>query len=231
MGRAFVLGYQLICFLADGGVSTHTLCELGNGPHLHPPAPPGLIPPYSHLTPTTAIPDTPHVHRETRQQVFLQTARRCADAFLIRMPEDGVPPWDFDAPPEFAHKDTSAGAIAAAGLLELDSFMPKGNRTYFYAAQALLSPLLAPPYLATRPYPVDPPVQPTTVTTREGGVQHDSLLGYGTYNYWRQLTGVGQIWGDYYFLQAIARYRDRVAALCAAGEISEGCNSFRQTRN
>ena len=52
---------------------------------------------------------------------FLQTAEACADYLHPHTPADGVPPWDYDAPPEEAATwwITSAAAIAAAGLFQL----------------------------------------------------------------------------------------------------------------
>ncbi|KAI1344161.1 Six-hairpin glycosidase-like protein [Xylariaceae sp. FL0016] len=56
----------------------------------------------------------------TMEDDFLSTAMHCADSFVGRLPETGIPPWDFDAlttegapqPP-----DTSAALIAAYGML------------------------------------------------------------------------------------------------------------------
>ena len=59
-------------------------------------------------------------YRETGDQRFLDTARRTADYFIQHSPADRVPYWDFEAPgiPN-EPRDSSAGAVAAAGLLEL----------------------------------------------------------------------------------------------------------------
>ena len=56
----------------------------------------------------------------TRDPRFLETAEACADFYIEHTPADGVPPWDYDAPPESrAQVDTSAAAIAASGLFQL----------------------------------------------------------------------------------------------------------------
>ena len=63
-------------------------------------------------------------YRETSEARFLDQATHIADFYTqsSRMPADGVPYFDFDAPvrddvPDY--RDASAGAIAASGLLEL----------------------------------------------------------------------------------------------------------------
>ncbi|MGB9605776.1 MAG: glycoside hydrolase family 88 protein, partial [Bryobacteraceae bacterium] len=49
----------------------------------------------------------------TRDPRLLATAQACADYYLEHTPADGVPPWDYDAPPESRGlQDTSAAAIA-----------------------------------------------------------------------------------------------------------------------
>ncbi|KAI2937154.1 CAZyme family GH88 [Aspergillus niger] len=56
----------------------------------------------------------------TREMRFLRTARALADVFLARLPDDGVPYWDFDAPvTDTSPRDTSAAMIAACGMLLL----------------------------------------------------------------------------------------------------------------
>jgi len=67
----------------------------------------------------------------TKDYVFLDTAMGCAKYFLKRLDETKhdfpyVPLWDFDAPPvegELPLRDTSAGIIAANGLLILHQIL------------------------------------------------------------------------------------------------------------
>ena len=54
----------------------------------------------------------------TKSQKFLDTAKRIAKYYLSRLPEDGVPPWDFHAPDNHIH-DVSIGMAAAFGMLKI----------------------------------------------------------------------------------------------------------------
>lgn len=74
----------------------------------------------------------------TRDPRFLQTAEACADYFITHTSSDGVPAWDFQAPAESRKLlDTSAGAIAAAGLLRLCRMLPDPMKGLYYWATAL----------------------------------------------------------------------------------------------
>jgi unsaturated chondroitin disaccharide hydrolase len=74
----------------------------------------------------------------TRDPRFLQTAEACADYFITHTSSDGVPAWDFQAPPDSRKlPDTSAGAIAAAGLLRLCRMLPDPMKGLYYWATAL----------------------------------------------------------------------------------------------
>ena len=59
----------------------------------------------------------------TRDPIYLETAQLNAEYWLAHAPENGVVPWDFDAPESGplsrAQVDTSASAIAAVGLFNL----------------------------------------------------------------------------------------------------------------
>ncbi|KAF2092384.1 Six-hairpin glycosidase, partial [Rhizodiscina lignyota] len=82
----------------------------------------------------------------TKDPSYLATSLKCADWFLDRLPADGVPFWDFDAPylPDQTPRDTSAATIAASGLILLQEqlagtgFKYAGNRNYQSAAIRLL---------------------------------------------------------------------------------------------
>lgn len=89
--------------------------------------------------------------RETGDDRFLEMARQLSDVFIERLPEDGIPYWDFEDPaiPD-APKDASAAAVAASGMLELSTFMKDEQLKAKYkdAAVALLEKLSSDEYLS-----------------------------------------------------------------------------------
>lgn len=131
-------------------------------------------------------------YRETGDARFLATAEQLADWFIDHLPADGMPYWDFQAPgiPN-EPKDSSAAAIAASGLLELSTLTNdvEARNRYRNSAAAMLAVLCSPAYLA------------------EGTSSH-GILRHGTGNKpAASEIDVSLIWGDYYFLQALLRYR------------------------
>ncbi|NJO81583.1 MAG: glycosyl hydrolase [Blastochloris sp.] len=128
-------------------------------------------------------------YRYTRHPDFLLTARRVADNFLAALPPEGVPPWDFRAPyATTAPRDSSAGAIAASGLLELAALLPGGEgRPYAVVAAELLHALFE------------------RCGTASAG-DDNSLLCHATGHYpsGRNID-VGLIYGDYFYLEALGK--------------------------
>jgi unsaturated chondroitin disaccharide hydrolase len=89
--------------------------------------------------------------RETGKLEFLETAQKLADVYIKRLPEDGIPYWDFDDPTiPNAPKDASAAAVAASGMLELSGFIKDkaASEKYKNAAIAMLSKLSSYEYLS-----------------------------------------------------------------------------------
>ncbi|MGN7786528.1 glycoside hydrolase family 88 protein [Niabella sp. 22666] len=82
------------------------------------------------------------VYRETRDPQFLDFAQKVTDVYLSRLPEDGIPYWDFDDPgiPQ-APRDASAAAVVASALLQLSTLMsdePKAKTYYVKAINMLI---------------------------------------------------------------------------------------------
>jgi unsaturated chondroitin disaccharide hydrolase len=128
----------------------------------------------------------------TREPVYLETAQANADYWLTHLPEDGVAPWDFDAPEEGALSrrivDTSASAIAAVGLLNLARFTA-GARAAAYRAAALRTvATLIGRHLA------------------EGHPGWEGILRDGVYHIHKGL-GVREsvMWGEFFFVEALQR--------------------------
>ena len=136
------------------------------------------------------------MYRETKDPAYLAFAQKVSD-FAINhpnLPVDGVPYWDFGAPGE--ERDSSAASIMASGLLELSTFVPgdRGAKYRAFAVKQLLS-------LSSDAYFAKP------------GENGDWLLKHGV----GHKPAGGEIdtpldYGDYYYLEALLRFRALVAA-------------------
>lgn len=124
----------------------------------------------------------------SRDPRFLHTAEACADYYITHTPADGVPPWDYNAPPENRLLiDTSAGAIAAAGLLRLCRHISDPMKGHFYWSTAIhILRSLCTKYLAN------------------ADAEWEGVLQGGVYHIHKGL-GVGEsvMWGEYFFLEAL----------------------------
>ena len=68
---------------------------------------------------------------------YRDTAAAMADYVSERLPEDGVPLWDYDLPADRTpYRDTSAGAVTAAGLYALAQGFGQGPEVAKYTALA-----------------------------------------------------------------------------------------------
>ena len=77
---------------------------------------------------------------------FYGVAAKLEDWLLPRLPEDGVPFWDFS---QTDYRDASAGAIIAGGLLKLRQYRgAKDDGKGLRAAERILRTLASPEYLA-----------------------------------------------------------------------------------
>lgn len=125
--------------------------------------------------------------RATGKRTYLDLAERLARRFLDRLDDSLIPFWDFDDPaiPE-APRDTSAGAIVAAALLDMAALHPDAAAGADWAEQAfaLLEALCGEPL------------------ARESG--HRGLLKHGCYSK-PHGDGVDSavLFGEYYFVEAL----------------------------
>jgi unsaturated chondroitin disaccharide hydrolase len=135
------------------------------------------------------------VYGLTGSDEFLQVAERNAQYWLDHLPADKVPYWDFDAdltqpPPWGAQRETSAGAIAANGLLDLakQTKSPELATRYRETALAMLDALCEPEYLAIK------------TPGWEG------ILKHGVYHTVKNL-GVDEsvMWGEFFFVEALTK--------------------------
>ncbi|SFD09486.1 unsaturated chondroitin disaccharide hydrolase [Algibacter lectus] len=130
-------------------------------------------------------------YRETGDSNFLNTAIKLSDKFLDRLPEDGIPFWDFDDPKiPNAPKDASAAAVAACGLMELSGLVQdeKLKSKYFNAGKTLVKNLSSSAYLSN--------------------AKNDALLLHSTGNHPKNKEmDVPIIYADYYYMEALLRLK------------------------
>lgn len=86
------------------------------------------------------------MYQYTADERYLKHAVKVADYLIGRLPEDGVPYWDFDAPgiPD-EPRDASAAAIMASALLTLSEFVD--SEKYRQCAEVTLRTLSSDEYL------------------------------------------------------------------------------------
>jgi len=117
---------------------------------------------------------------------FLTTAEALATYFVDNSP-NGIPPWDFDAPPG-APVDTSAAAIAADGLVMLSTVAGTSGSQYLTDAENILESLSS-NYLDN----LNPKGESVLIDGYPGGAN---------------ATNTALIYGDYYFTEALLRLQN-----------------------
>jgi rhamnogalacturonyl hydrolase YesR len=135
------------------------------------------------------------MYRFTKDKKYLNQARNIAKFILNHpnLPEDKIPYWDYDAPKiPYAERDASAGAIMASALLELGQYT-NGNekQKYISNAEKILESLSGEKYRAN--------------AGENGGFLLKHSTGALVLN---SEIDVPLIYADYYFLEALKRYKD-----------------------
>lgn len=128
-------------------------------------------------------------YQHTGIEEFLTTSRRLADYALAHLPEDKVPYWDYCLPEDAPHyRDSSAGAITAAGLFLLADHLGDATAAAHYhsAGLQMLGGLI-------EGY--------TTVDIPHA----EGLLKHGAGNVPTGLSDTMLSFGDYYYLEALLR--------------------------
>lgn len=131
------------------------------------------------------------VYRFCKEQDILDHAIAIAEYLLPRLPEDGVPFWDYDSA-EIPNdvRDASAAAIMASGLIELSQYVDaeKAER-YLATAEKMIRTLASEEYLCAE------------------GEDYGFLLKHSTGNKNTDSeVDVPLTYADYYFLEALIRW-------------------------
>jgi unsaturated chondroitin disaccharide hydrolase len=129
------------------------------------------------------------MYRHTRDAEMLDAARRTADYYIRHTPDHGVPPNDLRETDHASARESSAGAIAAAGMLHLADALAADQAAERYRAygRRILDTLVTPEYLAVQ------------TPGWEGILRHASY-------HFRNGLGIDEsvMWGDYYFVEALS---------------------------
>ncbi|MDE6267695.1 MAG: glycoside hydrolase family 88 protein [Muribaculaceae bacterium] len=130
-------------------------------------------------------------YRNTGDKRYLRHAEKVADMIIARNnTEDGIPYWDLDAPEsDSTPRDASAAAVIASGMIELSEISEEGEK-YLEYAEKLLKALASPEYLAERGSNGGFILRHSTGSLPHGS-EIDTPLNYA----------------DYYFLEALVRYK------------------------
>jgi unsaturated chondroitin disaccharide hydrolase len=156
------------------------------------------------------------VFRFTGEARDLCVAQRNADYFITNCDKRLIPPWDFDVRSGPDHiADSSAAAIAASGLWNLAGLTlphdPAGANRYRDATLTILDDLCNDDFLAWSTH------------------GWEGVLKHGVYHFPKKL-GVDESvsWGDFFFLEALAKVlRDGAAPTAAAAEPTGGSSSMQ----
>ena len=124
----------------------------------------------------------------TGKKEYLDTAKKVAHYFIAAIADDGyVPKCDFRAPDEPDYVDTTAGALAACGLIEIAKAVTEyEKKLYLKAALNILKAL--------------------EKDHCNWGTEEQSILQNGTEAYKRGIH-IPIIYGDFYFVEAIYKLK------------------------
>lgn len=135
------------------------------------------------------------MYRETKDRKYLDLANNIAK-FIINhsnLPADKIPYWDFNAPgiPN-ALRDASAGAIMTSAFLELSKYVKNpDSKSYMAIAETMIRSLSSPPHKAP-------------AGTNGGFIIQHSVGNMPA----KSEIDVPLTYGDYYYVEALLRYRD-----------------------
>lgn len=126
-------------------------------------------------------------YRFTKDKKFLKASKVMADNFINNLSEDFIPYWVIGE--RMYKKDSSAAAIAASGLLELIEYIDNQDekKKYLDTAVNILVSLVSNKYYAE-------------------GTKCPSIILQGMGGDNEMDTGL--IYGDYYFIEAVMRYKN-----------------------
>ncbi len=134
------------------------------------------------------------MYRETGDRAYLEQACKIADFICNHpnLPKDKIPYWDFDAPASRkTPRDASAAAIMASALIELSQYVDGDSSSrYLTLSEDMMKSLASRKYRAARV-----------------GDNANFLLKHSTGHYAVGSYDTAKIYADYYFVEALMRYK------------------------
>lgn len=128
-------------------------------------------------------------YKYTEKQEYLDTAKKVANYFIANVSNtDYVPKTDFRSVGGPDLRDTSAGMVAAAGLLELANHVPESDKDLY----------------VDNAYKI---LKSTVEKYADWSDDYDGILKNGMHSYTRN-EAVHLIYGDYYFADALYRLKE-----------------------
>ncbi|MDO4562959.1 MAG: glycoside hydrolase family 88 protein [Clostridia bacterium] len=125
----------------------------------------------------------------TKKTEYLDTAKRVAAYFLANVPEGSVPLSDFRAPAGSELYDTTAGSIAACGMIEIARHVPKEEKKIYIDGAIRL-------------------IKTTDALCGDWNLETDSMILKGSESFHTSKGHMNIIYGDYYFTKAVLLLRE-----------------------
>ena len=134
-------------------------------------------------------------YRYTHDEECIRLFCDVTDYFISRLPEDLVPYWDLEFTSGDEPRDSSAGAVAACGMLEMAKYLPEAEAARYTGMAGRMAQALW-----------------ETCAVRDASVS-DGLLLHGVYaknspyNPIPEDRGVDECntWGDYFYMELLPR--------------------------
>ncbi|MBO5228377.1 MAG: glycoside hydrolase family 88 protein [Lachnospiraceae bacterium] len=131
-------------------------------------------------------------YRYTGNEEYLNRSKLAAHYFIANVAMTGfIPVIDFRSPKEPYYNDSTAGVIAACGLLELMNYVDEAEKDFYFDAAIKI-------------------LKATEAKCANWNEDEDGVIGLGSARYDRELDREKPIiYGDYYFLEAVLRLLDK----------------------
>lgn len=122
-------------------------------------------------------------YRNAGDQKYLEYAKKVGNYFIAALGDDWVPNVDFRCPAEPLYKDTTAGAIAACGLIEIAKAVPEFEKDLYLNAAINILRSIESHYC-------------------DWTKENDAIVQYGSESY-ASGQNIPIIYGTYFFMEAV----------------------------